>query len=91
MPKSEVEIAPVFHWLPERILAYASIYFMALVLHRVMRQRRRLAGSTLSPEAALRQLRQVQRYRLRIDGAEPMAGISTIHQDQAATLNRPGF
>ena len=83
--KSEIEIAPVFHRLPERIRAHASICFLALVLHRVMRQRLKLAGSTLSPEAALRQLRRVQRHRVRIDGAEPIAGISTIHQDQADT------
>ena len=84
--KSEIEIAPVFHRLPERIRAHASICFMALVLHRVMRQRLRLAGSKLSPESALQQLRRVQRHQVRIDGAEPIAGISTIHQDQAATL-----
>ena len=46
----------------------------------------RFAGSTLSPEAAPRQLRQVQRHRVRIDGAELIAAIFTIHQDQAATL-----
>jgi transposase len=85
--KSEIEIAPVFHRLPERIRAHASICFMALVLHRVMRQRLRLAGSTLSPEAALQQLRRVQRHRVRIDCAEPIDGISTIHQDQAHTLD----
>jgi len=60
--------------------------FMALVLHRVMRQRLKLAGSPLSPEAALQQLRRVQRHSVRIDGAEPIAGISTIGHEQAATL-----
>jgi transposase len=84
--KSEIEIAPVFHRLPDRIRAHASICFMALVLHRVMRQRLKLAGSPLSPDAALRQLRRVQRHQVRIDGAQPIAGISTIHQDQADTL-----
>jgi transposase len=84
--KSEIEIAPVFHRLPDRIRAHASICFMALVLHRVMRQRLKLAGSPLSPDAALRQLRRVQRHQVRIDGAQPIAGISTIHQDQADAL-----
>ena len=60
---------------------------MALVLHRVMRQRLRLACNTLSLEAALRQLRQVQRHRVRIDGAELIAGISTLQQDQDDTLD----
>ena len=31
--KSEIEIAPVFHRLPERIKAHASICFMALILY----------------------------------------------------------
>jgi hypothetical protein len=35
--KSEIEIGPVYHRLPERIRAHASICFMALILHRVMR------------------------------------------------------
>ena len=85
--KSEIEIAPVFHRLPDRIRAHASICFMALVLHRVMRQRLKLAGSTLSPDAALQQLRRVQRHQVRIDGAAPIAGISTVHKDQADTLD----
>jgi hypothetical protein len=85
--KSEIDIAPVFHRLPERIRAHASICFMALVLHRVMRLRLKQAGSPLSPEAALQQLRRVQRHQVRIDGAEPIAGISTLHQDQANTLD----
>ena len=84
--KSEIEIAPVFHRLPDRIRAHASICFMALVLHRVMRQRLKLAGSALSPDAALQQLRRIQRHRVRIDDAAPIAGISTIHTDQANTL-----
>lgn len=37
--KSDIEIAPVFNRLPERIKAHASICFMALILYRVMLQR----------------------------------------------------
>ena len=84
--KSEIEIAPVFHRLPERIRAHASICFMALVLHRVMRQRLKIAGSALSPEAALSQLRRIQRHEVRIEDAAPVAGISTINTEQASTL-----
>jgi transposase len=39
--KSEIEIAPVFHRLPDRIKAHASICMLALILYRVMRQRLR--------------------------------------------------
>lgn len=84
--KSEIEIAPVYHRLPERIRAHASICFMALVLYRVMRQRLRNAGSMLSPEAALQQLRRIQRHQVRIDDAAPIAGISNIQAEQADTL-----
>lgn len=37
--KSDIEIGPVYHRLPERIRAHAMICFMALVLQRVMRLR----------------------------------------------------
>ena len=84
--KSEIEIAPVFHRLPERIKAHASICFMALILYRVMRQRLKLAGSPLSPEAALTNLRRIQRHSVSIDNGAPVSGISTINQDQAATM-----
>ncbi len=37
--RPEARFTPVFHRLPERIRAHASICFMALILYRVMRQR----------------------------------------------------
>ena len=84
--KSEIEIAPVFHRLPERIKAHASICFTALILYRVMRSRLKLAGSPLSPEAALSDLRRIQRHSVSIDDAAPVQGLSTITSAQAAVL-----
>ncbi|MFY8017753.1 MAG: IS1634 family transposase [Inhella sp.] len=84
--KSEIEIAPVFHRLPQRIKAHASICFMALILHRVMRQRLKLAGSSLSPEAALAELRRIQRHTVRIADAAPIHGVSTLQPRQADVL-----
>ncbi|MFZ2990700.1 IS1634 family transposase [Ideonella sp.] len=84
--KSEIEITPVFHRLPERIKAHASICFMALILYRVMRQRLKLAGSPLSPEAALADLRRIQRHTVSIDNGAPIHGISTVQPRQAETL-----
>jgi hypothetical protein len=84
--KSEIEIAPVFHRLPERIRAHASLCFMALILYRVMRQRLKLAGSSLSPEAALERLRRVQRHTVCINDGVPLRGISTINHEQASVL-----
>ena len=35
--KSQIDIAPVYHRLPNRIRAHALICFLALVLYRVLR------------------------------------------------------
>jgi transposase len=84
--KSEIEIAPVYHRLPERIRAHAFVCFLALIVYRVMRQRLRLAKSDLSPERALAELRKIQRHKVRINKAEPISGISTINDSQAQVL-----
>lgn len=85
--KSEIEIAPVFHRLPERIKAHASLCFMALIVYRVMRQRLKLAKSTLSPEAALDKLRRIQRHSVRINAGAPIDGVSTINQEQTGVFD----
>ena len=84
--KSEIEIAPVYHRLPERIRAHACICFMALILYRVMRQRLKAAGHSASPESALAQLRRIQRQSVCINQGVPITGISNIHREQAELL-----
>jgi transposase len=84
--KSEIEIAPVFHRLPDRIRAHASICFMALILYRVMRQRLKLGGHEASPETALAQLRRIQRHSVSINDGAPISGISAVINEQAALL-----
>jgi len=81
--KSEIEIAPVYHRLPERIRAHASICFMALILYRVMRQRLKTAGQAVSPEMALAQLRRIQRQSVSINQGAPISGVSNINREQA--------
>jgi transposase len=86
--KSEIEIAPVLHRLPERIKAHANICMLALILYRVMRQRLRLAGSDMSPETALAQLRRIQRHSVSINNATPIEGVSNItHQNAKVFAN----
>src|SRR6056297_1612139 len=51
--KSDIEIAPVHHRLPDRIRAHALICFLALVLCRVMRMRLKARGHSASPRTAL--------------------------------------
>jgi transposase len=84
--KSEIDIAPVYHRLPQRIRAHAMLCFIALILHRVMRQRLKLANSEFSPEQALAQLRRIQRHSVSINRAAPLTGVSTINNQQANTL-----
>ncbi|AKU11334.1 transposase [Azoarcus sp. CIB] len=85
--KSEIEIGPVYHRLPERIRAHASICFMALILHRIMRARLRAADTGLTPERALEQLHRIQHHRIRLNGAEPVTGVSSINSDQSEVLS----
>ena len=81
--KSELEIGPVYHRLPERIRAHATLCFMALILYRVMRMKLKAAKSPYSPERALARLRRLQAHRVRVNGQTPMAGLSTITDQQA--------
>lgn len=85
--KSEIEIGPIYHRLPERIRAHASICFMALILYRVMRTRLRAKEADLSPERALSRLRRIQHHRVTLNGTQPVAGLSSISQDQADILS----
>jgi transposase len=84
--KSEIDIAPLYHRLPQRIRAHAVLCFLALILHRVMRHRLKLAKSELSPDQALAQLRRIQRHSVSINRAAPVTGMSTINPQQASVL-----
>lgn len=84
--KSEIEIAPVYHRLPERIRAHAMLCFMALIVYRVMRQRLKLAKSELTPEKALAQLRRIQSHRVSINSAAPVSGISIVNDQQSSVF-----
>ena len=79
--KSELEIGPVYHRLPERIRAHASICFMALILHRVMRMRLRAGNTGVTPERALQTLKRIQHHRVSINGAQPLSGVSSITEE----------
>ena len=84
--KSDIEIAPVYHRLPQRIRAHASICFMALILHRVMRMRLKAANHPSSPQTALELLRRVQRHSIRINGAQSVQGVSSINAEQRSLM-----
>jgi hypothetical protein len=80
--KSELEIGPVHHRLPDRIRAHATLCFMALILYRVMRMRLKSSHSSHSPERALEILRRLQRHQVRLNQKTPLSGISSITPEQ---------
>jgi len=59
---------------------------MALILYRVMRTRLHASDAALSPERALEKLRRMQQYRVTLNGAESLTGISTINKEQTGLL-----
>lgn len=81
--KNELEIGPVYHRLPKRIRAHAAVCFMALVMHRVIRQRLKAAGHSFSPDRALQLLRQIQKHRVHLADQKTVNGISNISDEQA--------
>ena len=80
--KSEIEIAPVFHRLPNRIRAHALICFLALILYRVLRMRLKARDSQLSPERALEIVRRIQFHRVTLHQRQSAAGLSTLSPEQ---------
>ncbi len=79
--KSDIQIAPVHHRLPERIRAHALICFLALVLYRVMRERLRASNHPLSPRRAMALLRQIQKHHVVIDH-KAIVGTGRVAPDQ---------
>ena len=79
--KSDIEIAPVHHRLPDRIRAHALICFLALVLYRVMRMRLKARGHTASPRTALDLLARIQKHTAHI-GTHTFNGTSKTTPEQ---------
>jgi hypothetical protein len=89
--KSDIEIAPVHHRLPDRIRAHALIRFLALTLYRVMRMRLKARGHSASPRTALEILARVQRHTATI-ADRSVGGISSptpTQLDLFEALNTP--
>jgi transposase len=76
--KSDIEIGPVYHRLPQRIRAHALICFMALVLYRVMRMRLKAAKRSESPTTLLEQLKRIHRQTAVTAAGKTLTGLSEI-------------
>lgn len=80
--KSEIEIAPVYHRLPDRIRAHALICFMALVLYRVLRMRLKARDHRLSPQRALEIARRIQYHQVTLHRQQTASGLSKLTPEQ---------
>lgn len=85
--KSEIEIAPVYHRLPDRIRAHALICFLALVLYRVLRMRLKARGQAISPERALEIARHIQYHQVTLHRRQTAAGLTTLSPEQRSLFD----
>lgn len=80
--KSEIEIAPVFHRLPDRVRAHALVCFLALILYRVMRMRLKAKDNPYSPERALEITRRIQLHQVTLHQRQTASGLTTLTSEQ---------
>jgi transposase len=76
--KSDIEIGPVYHRLPQRIRAHALICFMALILYRVMRMRLKVAKRSESPTTLLEQLKRIHQQTIETNEGKTLSGLTEI-------------
>ena len=76
--KSDIEIGPVYHRLPQRIRAHALICFMALVLYRVMRMRLKAAKRAESPSILLESLKRIHQQTVETSEGKTLTGLTEM-------------
>jgi hypothetical protein len=76
--KSDIEIGPVYHRLPQRIRSHALVCFMALVLYRVMRMRLKAAKRSESPSALLEQLKCIHQQTVQTTDGKTLTGLTEM-------------
>jgi transposase len=76
--KSDIEIGPVYHRLPQRIRAHALVCFMALILYRVMRMRLKAHARAESPSRLLEQLQRVHQQTVRTADGQVLHGLTEM-------------
>jgi transposase len=76
--KSDIEIGPVYHRLPQRIRSHALVCFMALVLYRVMRMRLKTAKRSESPTTLLEQLKRIHQQTVQTGEGINLTGLTEM-------------
>jgi transposase len=76
--KSDIEIGPVYHRLPQRIRSHALVCFMALILYRVMRMRLSAADRSESPATLLEQLKRIHQQTVQTTDGKTLTGLTEM-------------
>jgi transposase len=76
--KSDIEIGPVYHRLPQRIRSHALVCFMALILYRVMRMRLKAANRSESPATLLEQLKRIHQQTVQTPDGKALTGLTEM-------------
>ena len=90
--KSDIEIGPVYHRLPQRIRAHSLICFIALILYRVMRMRLKASRREESVTRLLEQLRRIHQQTVQTADGQQLSGlteIATLQKSLFAALDLP--
>ena len=80
--KSDIEIGPVYHRLPQRIRAHALVCFMALVLFRVMRMRLKASQREESPTRLIEKLQRIQQQTVKTADGQTLHGLTDMTPEQ---------
>ena len=80
--KSDIEIGPVYHRLPQRIRPHALVCFMALVLYRVMRMRLKANQPVESPSRLIEQLQRIQQQTVQTANGQTLHGLTDMSAEQ---------
>jgi transposase len=76
--KSDIEIGPVYHRLPQRIRSHALVCFIALILYRVMRMRLTAAKRSESPTTLLEQLKRIHQQTVQTADGKTLTGLTEM-------------
>ena len=80
--KSDIEIGPVYHRLPQRIRAHSLICFIALILYRVMRMRLKANHREESPSRLLEQLKRIHQQTAQTADGQKLSGLTQLTAPQ---------
>ena len=76
--KSDIEIGPVYHRLPQRICAHSLICFSALILCRAMGMWLKASNRRESSTQVLEQLRRIHQQTVRTADGQKLSGLTKI-------------